>query len=200
MLRTILSLAACALLGLLLAQDWLPVGAGYLGAILMVATAQRMRAYWKRDHFAPEAVERTTLLSLGATLTCLAFLAARLYHLGPELDVHGRAARAMAGDLWTLVGASLLVQWIARAPDATRDERDREIATRALSFACYALFAMQALLIAWIGLAADQWRPVPSLALLAHLFICSWMAAHVLYGIHCMHAYAGMRALARQAS
>lgn len=200
MFQTVLSLVACTLMGVLLAQGWLPLGAGYVGAVFMLAAAHGVRAYWQRDRLAPEAVERSNLLSLGATLTCLAFLGARLYQLGPELDVHGRAARAMAGELWTLIAASLLVQWIARAPVATRDERDREIAARALSFSCYALLAMQAVLVAWIGLAADQLRPAPSLGLLAHLFICSWMAAHVLYGLHCMHAYAGTRDLAGQAS
>ena len=106
----------------------------------------------------------------------------------------------MAGELWMLVAASFMLQWVARAPEVTRDERDREVASSALGASCYALLSMQAGLVVWISLATQSMRPAPTLAMLAHLFICSWMAAHVFYGICCMKAYAGMRATTKQAT
>ena len=191
-----LCLAACACFGILLAQSWLPLRAGFLGAVMLVLGACWLRAYWQRALSPPEMSERCALLSVAGTLVCLGYLSAKLYQLGPELDIHTRAARMMAGDLWTLVAASVLIGWIARAPEATRDERDAMIAARALGFSGYALLALQVVLIVWISLAANGAGPGLSMAMLAHLFICSWMLAHVLYGIHCTWAYTRMRALA----
>ena len=188
-----LSLAACALLGVLLAQSWLPFRAGFLGGAVLVLAAYWLRGHWQRALSAPETAERCALLSVAGTLVCLAYLGAKLFQLGPDLDIHTRAARMMAGELWTLVAASVLIGWIARAPEATRDERDGMIAARALGFSSYALLALQAALVAWISLGANGARPAPSMAMLAHLFICSWMLAHVLYGLHCTWAYSSMR-------
>ena len=193
-----LCLAACALLGVLLAQSWLPFRAGFLGGAVLVLSACWLRAYWQRALSAPETSERCALLSVAGTLVCLGYLGAKLYQLGPDLDIHTRAARMMAGELWTLVAASVLIGWIARAPEATRDERDSVIAARALGFSSYALLALQALLVAWISLGATGAGPGTSMAMLAHLFICSWMLAHVLYGIHCTCAYTSMRALSAE--
>ena len=64
----------------------------------------------------------------------------------------------------------------------------------ALAFACYALLGMQAALVVWVTMVAGH---APSIAMLAHLVIGSWMAAHVIYGMRCLHAYASMRAMER---
>ena len=189
-----LCLAACALFGVLLAQSWLPFRAGFFGAAALVVAACWLRAHWQRALSPPETAERYALLSVVGTLVCLAYLGTKLVLLGPDLDIHTRAARMMAGELWTLVAASVLIGWIARAPDATRDERDELIAARALGLSSYALLALQALLVAWIGLARGGPGAAPSTAMMAHLFICSWMVAHVLYGLHCTCAYTGTRA------
>ena len=188
-----LCLAACALLGVLLAQSWLPFRAGFLGGAVLVLAAWWLRAHWQRALSPPETSERCALLSVAGTLVCLGYLGAKLVQIGPDLDIHTRAARMMAGELWTLVAASLLIGAIARAPDATRDERDAAIAARALGFAGYALLGIQVLLVAWISFGAKGAGPAPSMAMLVHLFICSWMLAHILYGIHCTWAYTSMR-------
>lgn len=188
-----LCLLACALLGVVLAQSWLPFRAGFLGGAVLVLAAYWLRGHWRRILAAPEMSERCALLSVAGTLVCLGYLGAKLVELGPELDIHTRAARMMAGELWILVAASVLIGWIARAPDATRDERDGVIAARALGFSSYSLLAIQAVLVGWISLAGNGTGPGPSMAMLAHLFICSWMMAHVLYGIHCTCAYSSMR-------
>ena len=169
--------------------------AGYLGAVALVLAACCLRAHWQRALSPPEAAERCALLSVVGTLVCLGYLGASLHQLGPGFDIHTRAARMMAGELWTLVAASVLIGWIARGPEATRDERDTLIAARALGFSAYALLALQALLVTWMSVAGSRLEPAPSPALLAHLFICSWMAAHIVYGLHCTCAYTGMRAL-----
>ena len=186
-------LAACALLGILLAQSWLPFSAGFAGALLLVLAACYLRSYWRRALAAPDMAERCALLSVAGTLMCLGYFSAKLFQLGMDLDIHTRAVRMMAGEVWTLVAASLLIGWIARTPEETRDERDAMIAARGLAFASHALLALQALLLAWIAFAGRDGTPQASPGMLAHLFICSWMVAHVAYGLHCTFAYARMR-------
>jgi hypothetical protein len=189
-------LVACALLGVLLAQAWLPLGGGFLGAILMLAAASRLRAHWRRHPSAPDLAERGAILSSGSTLVCLGFFLAKLYQIGPDLDIHSRMARAMASELWTLIGASLVAQWIARAPAARRDERDAGIASSALGASCYVLLAMQLALLLWFSFATGEGMPALSSGMLAHLLIGSWMLTHVFYDLACLRAYAGMRSFA----
>ena len=195
-----LKLAACALLGVVLAQPWLPLGAGFLGAGIIVAAAWRQGLRWKTEPAAPEAAERAALLSIAGTLVCLAYFLAMLFQLGAELDVHARLTRKMANELWILIAASVAAQWLARAPQATRDELDAGIAARALSACCWFLLALQAALVVWFGLGLGSGHPLRSIDMLVHLFIGSWMAAHVFYGLCCAHAYASLRLEAGEAA
>jgi hypothetical protein len=192
MLRTVVGLAACAAVGVLLAQSWLPFSGGFAGAAVLVAAAARLRRHWQILRAAPETAERSALLSGAGTLLCLGFFAAKLAIIGADADLASRAARAMAAELWTLAGASVLAQWIARAPDALRDERDAAIASNALAGACRLLLAAQLALVAWFGLSGAG-ASVRSPVLLVHLLICSWMIAHAFYDLSCMHAYARSR-------
>jgi len=193
--RIALSLAACALLGVLLAQRWLPFGAGFLGGAILIAAAYRLRAHWQRQPTAPEMAERSALLSSGGTLVCLGFFAGKLYLIGPDLDLAARTTRAMGSQLWVLIGASLLAQWIARAPDAARDERDADIAARALMSAAWMLLALQLALVLWFSFVKDGSMAAMSAGMLVHLLIGSWMLAHVFYDLCCMRAYALTRTL-----
>lgn len=195
-----LKLAACALFGVLLAQSWLPVGAGFLGAGVIVAAAWRQGLRWKSEAAAPEAAERAALLSIAGTLVCLGYFLTMLFHLGPELDVHARLTRKMANELWILIAASVAAQWLVQAPQATRDELDASIAARALSASCWILLALQAGLVAWFGLGLAPGHPLRSVDMLVHLLIGSWMVAHVFYGLCCAHTYASLRLEAGKAA
>lgn len=186
-------LLACALFGVVLAQSWLPIWAGFAGAAVIVATAWRLRVRWQADPAAPDAAERAALLSIAGTLVCLGYFLTMLLQIGPELDVHTRLARKMANELWILVAATAAVQWIAQAPQATRDELDASIAARALSSACWVLLAQQAALVVWFGLGLEAGDPLRSIDMLVHLVIGSWMVAHVFHGLSCMRAYASLR-------
>jgi|GEM_PF-6683237 len=196
MSRTVFSLAACALLGGLLAQSWLPLGAGFLGGAILVAAAYRLRAHWQRQPAAPEMAERSALLSSGATLVCLGYFAGKLYLIGPDLDLAARSTRAMGSQLWVLIGASLLAQWIARAPEAACDERDADIASRALRSTAWVLLALQLVVLMWFSFVKDGSMAAMSAGMLVHLLIGSWMLAHVFYDLCCMRAYALTRTFA----
>lgn len=189
----VLKLAGCALLGVLLAQSWLPVGAGFLGAGIIVAAAWRQGGRWKRVPAAPETAERAALLSIAGTLVCLGYFLTMLFQLGPDLDVHARPTRKMANELWILIAASAGAQWLAQAPQAIRDELDASIAARALSASCWLLLALQATVVVWFGLGLAPGHPLRSIDMLAHLVIGSWMVAHVFYGLCCAHTYASLR-------
>ena len=188
-----LKLAACALLGVLLAQPWLPVGAGFLGAGIIVAAAWRQGLRWKSTPAAPEAAERAALLSIAGTLVCLGYFLTMLFQLGPDLDVHARLTRKMANELWILIAASVGAQWLVQAPQAIRDELDASIAARALSASCWLLLALQAALVVWFGLGLAPGHSLRSIDMLVHLVIGSWMVAHVFYGLCCAHHYASLR-------
>jgi len=188
-----LKLAACALLGVVLAQSWLPIGAGFAGAAIIVAAAWRQRVRWQHEMAAPEAAERAALLSIAGTVVCLGYFLAMLVQIGPELDVHARLTRKMANELWILIAASVVAQWIAQAPQGTRDELDASIAARALSASCWVLLGLQAALLVWFGLGLDAGDPLRSIDVLLHLFIGSWMAAQVFHVLFCAHAYATLR-------
>ena len=190
----VLKLVACALFGALLAQHWLPVGAGLAGAAAIILAARWQRARWHGDSAAPEAAERSALLSIAGTLVCLGYFLAMLYQIAPDMDVHARVTRGMATELWILIAASLVAQWIARAPAATQDELDASIAAGALSASCYFLLALQAILIVMFGLLVNAGDALRSVDLLAHLFIGSWMLAHVFHGLYRVQAYASLRA------
>lgn len=193
MSTALLKLGACVLLGAVLAQSWLPFGAGFLGAGIIVVAAWRLQARWKHELSAPEAAERAALLSIAGTLVCLGYFLTMLVQLGPGLDVHARLTRKMANELWILVAASVAAQWIAQVPQAVRDELDASIAARALPASCWVLLSLQAALIGWFGLGLDAGNPLRSIDMLVHLFIGSWMVAHVCYGLFCVRAYAGLR-------
>lgn len=64
----------------------------------------------------------------------------------------------------------------------------------ALASSCYVLLAGQLLLVVWLGLAGRNGLPPLSTAMLAHLFILSWMVAHAFYDLACARAYASTRA------
>lgn len=196
MLSSVFSLAACALLGVLLAQSWLPVGAGLLGGAMMLGAAAWLRAHWQRQPAAPDLAERSVMLSSGCTLVCLGFFLAKLYLIGPELDIHARGTRAMGSQLWILIGLSALAQWIARAPETVRDERDAAISSAALMSTVWVLLAMQVALVWWFSFVKDGNMAAMSAGMLVHLFIASWMLAHVLYDLTCLRAYASARQLA----
>lgn len=99
----------------------------------------------------------------------------------------------MAGELWTLIAASLLSQWIARAPDVQRDERDAEIASRALASSCYVLLVLQLALVIWFSFMQGRGVPAVPPGMLVHLFVLSWMVTHVFYDLACIRAYADAR-------
>lgn len=197
---TVLKLAACLMLGVVLAQSWLPVGAGFLGAIILVSGAYRQRGRWLNDCSAPDAAERSAIMSIAGTLVCLGYFLVMNYQLGSGVDMHSREMRKMANELWILVAASMAAQWIAQAPDAIKDELDASIGARALSASCYFLLALQAALVLWFGLFLEPGSALRSMDLFVHLVIGSWMAAHIFHGLSCMHAYAHLRTSERKVS
>lgn len=195
---TIFCLAACALLGVSLAQPGLPVGAGFLGGGIMLAAASWLHAKWQREPSTPELAERGALLSSGATLVCLGFFLARLYLIGPDFDTNSRTAREMASQLWLLIAASVLAQWIARSPESARDERDALIASNALRLTVWLVFATQLALVLWFSFVRDGSMSAMSAAMLVHLLIATWMMAHVFYDIICLRAYINAHELRRE--
>ncbi len=197
---TAVKLIACALLGVLLAMSWLPVTAGYLGAVVILFAAYRQRAQWDKDRCAPEAAERAALLSIAGTLACLGYFLTMLYQIGVGIDVHSMETRKMANELWVLVAASFIAPWIGQAPQSTRDELDDSIAARAMASSCYVLLVLQAALVAWFGLMLKADSLLRSIDMIVHLFIGSWMLAHVFHGLFCINAYAGLRAAERKAA
>lgn len=199
MLRTVVLLAACAAAGALLAQAWLPFRGGFAGAAILIAGAARLRAHWQIRRAAPETAERSALLSGAGTLLCLGFFVAKLAMIGPGFELASRAARAMATEVWTLAGASVLAQGIASAPDALRDERDAAIASNALAGACRLLLGTQLAVVVWFGF-SGLGSPALSPAMLVHLLIGSWMIAHAFYDLSCVHAYARSRSSLHEAA
>ena len=195
-----LVLTVCSVLGVLLAQSFLPVRAGFLGAAILVFAASRLRGRWQDDQSAPDAAERASLLSIAGTLVCLGYFLAMLYQIGPGLDIHAPATRKMANELWILVAASFAAQWIVQAPHATHDELDSTIAARALSVSCYLLLSLQATLVVWFALLLDKGSALRSIDMLVHLVIGCWMVAHIFYGLFCVNAYAALRAAGRNAA
>lgn len=185
----IVCLAICVFLGVSLAQPWLPVGAGFLGGGIMLAAAAWLHARWQREPSAPELAERGALLSSGATIICLGFFLTKLYLIGPDFDTDTRSARAMANQLWLLIAASVLAQWIARSPETVRDERDSMIASNALRLTVWVVLAMQLALVLWFSFVKDGAMSAMSAGMLVHLLIGTWMLAHVFYDLNCLHAY-----------
>lgn len=200
MRTTIFCLATCVFLGVSLAQSWLPVGAGFLGGGIMLGTASWLHAKWQREPAAPELAERGALLSSGATLVCLGFFLAKLYLIGPDFDTDTRIARSMANQLWLLIAASVLAQWIARSPETARDERDSMIASNALRLTVWVVLAMQLALVMWFSFMKDGSMSAMSAGMLVHLLIGTWMLAHVFYDLTCLRAYMHARKLWRELS
>jgi len=200
MLPVAFKLGTCFFLGIALTQSWLPVRAGFLGALVLIAGAYRQRSRWQGDPFAPDAAERSALLSSAGTLVCLGYFFMMVYSISSGLDMHSREMRKMANELWILIAGSMAAQWIAQVPYAIRDELDANIAARALSAACHLLLIMQIVLIVWFGLVLEAGSPLRSTEMLTHLFIGSWMVAHVFYNVSCMHAYSDLRTTKRKIS
>lgn len=193
-----LGFAACAALGVLLAQSWLPVGGGFLGAAILLAAASRLRTRWQHARAAPDMAERSAILSGGGTLVCLGFFLTKLLAIGPDLELATRTTRMLGNQLWILIAASMLAQWIARSPEEARDERDAGIASRALLSTVWVLLAMQLALVLWFSFVKDGSMAAMSSGMLVHLFIGSWMIAHVFYDLSCLRAYAGTRSFAQE--
>lgn len=164
----------------------------------MLAAASRLHVQWQRDPSAPELAERSALLSSSTTLVCLGFFLAKLYAIGLDFDTDTRTARTMANQLWLLIAAAALAQWIARTPETQRDERDAMIGADALRSTVWVLLAMQLALVLWFSFVKGGSMSAMSAGMLVHLLIGSWMLGHVFYDLNCLRAYILTRQLARQ--
>jgi hypothetical protein len=197
MQRILIVLFASTLFGVVLALPGLnlPFRAGLLGGVVMLALAWGVRSRWAASADAPEAPERTALLSLTGTTIVLAHLMASLWRIGPAMDLHSRASHAMGTDSWILFGASLLMGWLARAPGPSADERDRHIAANAMRVGHYGLLLQLLLFVLWLAFGRGTVLEQMSRAMLAQLLICFWIVSCVIHEVTCLYAYARDRRL-----
>ncbi len=188
------------LLGVSLAVSpiW-PFKAGLSGGVLMLICGISLRAHWKRSPDAPEAPERQALLILVGTLTVLGHLAASLWIIGPDMDLHSPLSHEMGRDSWILFGASLIMEWLARAEGVSEDERDRQVRGAALRAAAMILAAQHLLLVVWLSFGRSHLLKAMSLPMLAHLFICTWIVAYASQQLACLFTYARDRHLLQPA-
>jgi len=201
MQRILIVLFASSLFGVVLAQPGLdlPFRKGLLGAAVMLALAWGARSHWAESADAPEAPERRALLSLFGTMVVLAHLMTSLWQIGPAMDLHSPASHAMGTDSWILVGASLLMGWMARAPGPSGDERDRHIAANAMLLGHYGLLLQLLLFVLWLAFGRGTVLEQMSRAMLAQLLICFWIVSCVIHEVTCLYAYARDRRWAGEA-
>lgn len=149
----------------------LPLRAGFIGLALMLASAVLARRHWQRSEHGPGSIERGCWHGLLSYSLIAGHLAALLWRLGPELDMHSLRGHALAIDSWTLIIGALLSWQIARDPAPRRDERDALFANRAQSASWYALLVLLLLLILALGFGEHTVVAQFNQPLLAHLLI-----------------------------
>jgi hypothetical protein len=177
-----------------------PFKPGLSGAVLMLMCGFGLRAHWRRSADAPERPERQALLTLAGTCTVLGHLAGSLWLIGPAMELHSEAAHAMGSDSWILFGASLVMEWLARADGVSEDERDRMVRASALRFAAMVLAALQLGLVVWLSFGRSALLMEMTRPMIAHLFIASWMIAYASLQLACLASYARDRVLLQHAA
>jgi len=157
-------LLASSLLGALLALPFiaaLPVGAGWLGATVLLAASAFAVHRWMRlskgETGAPGVEEKLAWTSLVITGVVSAYFVAYLL-----LNPHGNRV-AMFGNIAILqIGWGIFCAWLRRADRGGSDERDRAIDARAYRYAYFGVIGYVGCLLwmtftAWtvVGVRAD---------------------------------------------
>lgn len=173
----ILAMASLALLtGALLGSRWLddlPLRAGWIGLVVLLASAWAARRYWQSCalRHQPGSPERALWHGLVSYGLVGGHLASVLWQLGPAMNMHSLAGHALAIDSWTLVLGGVISYGIARDPEPRQDERDALFAMQGLRTGHAALVLMLLALIVALGFGERTVIASINHAFLAHLLI-----------------------------
>lgn len=157
MTRIFVVLLASLCFGGTLAWTWAvwPIAPGWIGAVVLVASAGLARWHWNRrqdEHGdEPGPYERLAWHSMVSMAVLSSHTTASL---ATGLDIHVGQGNSLATDNWTLIlGAA--VGWIIMRPRAIQqDERDRQVAARGAHASFRVLAALLIGLLLILGFAA----------------------------------------------
>ncbi len=103
-----------------------PIRPGFIGAILMIASAAWVRTYWRRRAAIagdePTAAERNVWLWMVGTALITGFVIAVLFQPGSE--IHTKTGDTGGYDSWLILISMAVAYSILRNPDVQHDERD----------------------------------------------------------------------------
>lgn len=175
-MRIFLVIALSAAIGVLLVGPWIdwPLQEGYVGVVLMLATAFAMRHHWQRRAATrgdePGEPEREVWHGLASTSLIGAQIATSLYFAGPALALHSAAAHQLGRTTWTLIAGAVASWFILHRREVHRDERDRGIIAFADRISGHVLAVLIIVIAVTLG-----FTPPQQLAPMSHVFL-----AHVL--------------------
>jgi hypothetical protein len=179
----LLAFAAGVLLLLAGASDAWPLRPGLVGLLAILASAWLARRHWQRQpaDVRTGSPERALWHGLASYGLLSGHLMATIAWLGPDFDLHGRIGHALAIDNWILILGALASYWIARDPEPRRDERDAQLAARALAATHGGLLAMLAALAIALGLGLVPALARASQPLVAQLLMLVLLLQALLY-------------------
>lgn len=143
--------------GALLASESLrlPVRAGYVGAVVLIAAALWVRRYWHQRLVVagdePSPSERNAWLWMTGTALIEGYVVAVLLQPGSEL--HTVSGDTGGYDSWVMIAGAIIGYFILRNPDTGRDERDVAISNFGIKAGYLSLVLLLIALLVMLGFA-----------------------------------------------